>query len=203
MNRKKLLILTPVLIGVAFSLFAVWFFGFEKIEFGDAEDYVNAANAILHGTSYPRQSVAHPMFRPPLFPYFIAAVRSVFPDSIIAVKLFQAFLHGATVFVVYKIVYEILRREIPAFFGALVCAVNPLLVAHTVDFYTEPLHAFLCASAMLLLVKFLKNDKFLYLKAAGAGAFRLGDAESSGNFGRRGLFDCRHRFDAVKGHQKS
>jgi hypothetical protein len=84
--------------------------------------------------------------------------------------LFQALLHGATVFVIFKIVYEVLQKETPAFFGAMICAVNPLLAAHTVDFYTEPLHTFLCASAMWLLVKFLKDDKFLYWKAFGTGA---------------------------------
>jgi len=165
MNGRKLLALTSVLIGISFSIFAIWYFGFEKVEFGDAEDYINAANAFLNGTPYPRQSVFHPMFRPPLFSFLIAVIWSVFPDSIIAVKLFQAVLHGATVFVIYKIAREVTRKETPAFFGAMICAVNPLLAAHTVDFYTEPLHTFLCASAMLLLVKFLKNDESLFFKA--------------------------------------
>lgn len=148
MSRKNLTIILPVVTAIILSIFAVRFFGFEKVEFGDAQDYINAANSFLNGTPYPRQSVAHPMFRPPLFPYFIAAIWAVFPNSVVAVKLFQAILHGATVFVIYKIAYEVLRKEIPAFFGAMVCAINPLLVAHTVDFYTEPLHTFLCALAM-------------------------------------------------------
>lgn len=159
MNVKKRLGLLPVFVAVAFSIAAIWFFGFETVEFGDTEDYVNAANAFLNGTPYPRRSIFHPMFRPPLFPVFVSAVWTFFPESVVAVKLAQALLHGATIFVVYKIVYEVLRREIPALCGALVCAVNPLLVAHTVDFYTEPLHTFLCAAAMFWLVRLLKTDK--------------------------------------------
>lgn len=170
MNRKRLFILISVTVAAVFSLFAIAFFGFEKVEFGDAQDYVNAANSFLHGTPYPRRSIAHPMFRPPLFPALIAAIWSIFPQSVVAVKLFQTLLHAATVFVAFKIVYEILRREIPAFFGALICAVNPLLAAHTVDFFTEPLHTFLCALAMLLLVKFLKADENLYRRAFAVGA---------------------------------
>ncbi|MDQ6785595.1 MAG: glycosyltransferase family 39 protein [Acidobacteriota bacterium] len=169
MNGKKWFVLIPVLIGIALSIFAIWFYGFEKVEFGDAEDYINAANTFLNGTPYPRVSVVHPMFRPPLFPVFISIIWLVFPNSVIAVKIAQAFLHGATVFVIYKIAFEVLRKEIPAFFGALVCAVNPLLVAHTVDFYTEPLHTFLCALAMFWLVKFLKGDVRLFLYALSAG----------------------------------
>ncbi|MEO7658645.1 MAG: glycosyltransferase family 39 protein, partial [Pyrinomonadaceae bacterium] len=135
----------------------------------DTNDYINAANAFLNGTPYPLQSIAHPMFRPPLFPLFIAGVWSIFPESVIAIKVAQALLHGATVLVVYKIIFEVVRKETQALLGALVCSVNPLLVAHTVDFYTEPLHTFLCALGMYLLLKLLKNSKFLYPKAAGAG----------------------------------
>lgn len=159
----------PCLVAIAFSLFAIWFFGFEKVEFGDAEDYINAANSFLNGTPYPLRSVFHPMFRPPLYPMFIAAVWTIFPESVIAVKAAQALLHGATALLAYKTVYTVLRREKPAFLGALVVAVNPLLAGHTVDFYTEPLHTFLCALAMFLLVKFLRDDKSLYLRAIGVG----------------------------------
>src|SRR5688500_11042133 len=132
--KKKLFALFPVLIGFIFSILFILYFGAEKVEFGDTEDYVNGANAFLNGTPYPRVSVFHPMFRPPLFSGFVAFVWLVFPQSIFAVKIFQAILHAATVYVIYKTAFEILRKQAPAFFGALVCAVNPLLLAHTVDF---------------------------------------------------------------------
>ena len=169
MVGKNWTLIIPCLVGIAFSLVAISFFGWEKVEFGDAEDYVNAANSFLNGTPYPLRSVFHPMFRPPLYPMFIAGIWSIFPESIIAVKLGQALLHGATVFIAYKTVFEVLRKEKPAFLGALGVAVNPLLAAHTVDFYTEPLHTFLCALAMFLLIKFLRDDRALYLKAVGVG----------------------------------
>jgi Dolichyl-phosphate-mannose-protein mannosyltransferase len=165
MLKKYWTIILPCLIAVAFSLFTISYFGWEKKDFGDTEDYINGANAFLNHTQYPLRSVFHPMFRPPMFSYLIACVWLIFPNSIIAIKITQVLLHAATVFIAYKTVYEILRKEIPAFFGASVVAVNPLLAAHTVDFYTEPLHTFLCILAMFLLVKFLQNDKFLFFKA--------------------------------------
>lgn len=170
MLRKNWTLFVPCIIGIVFSVFAIFYFGVEKVDFGDTQDYINAANSFLNGTPYPRQSEFHPMFRPPLFPFFISIIWSIFPNSILAVKLAQALLHGATVFLAFKIVYKIVQKKVPAFFGAMICAVNPLLLAHTTDFYTEPLHTFLCASAMFFLVKLLKDDKSAYLNAFYGGA---------------------------------
>jgi 4-amino-4-deoxy-L-arabinose transferase-like glycosyltransferase len=173
-SKKHLAVLIPVLIAIGCAMGMIWIFGFKKVVFGDANDYMTAAKSFLNGLPYPRRSEFHPMFRPPLYPIFIAAVWKIFPDSIVAVKVAQALLHGATCFLVYRIAYELLRNHVPAFLGALVCAVNPLLAAHTVDFFTEPLHTFLLALAMLFIVKLLKYDEGLYLNAALAGvAFGL------------------------------
>lgn len=169
MLKKNLPVIVIILTAFSFSVLAIWFYGVDKIDFGDTDDYINAASAFLHNTPYPRTSIQHPMFRPPLFPLFVAAIWSVFPNSILAVKLAQSMLHAAACLVIYKIAFEILKKRTPAFLGALLCAVNPLLLGHTTDFYTEPLHTFLCAAAMLMLVKFLKDDRFLYWYAISAG----------------------------------
>jgi|GEM_PF-1653007 len=173
-SKNRLIALVPVGIAILFAVFASWVFGFDKISFGDANDYIAAAKSFLNGAPYPRQSEFHPMFRPPLYPLFIAGVWNFFPDSTIAIKIAQAFLHAATCLAVYRIGWEILQKPIPALLGALVCAINPLLAAHTVDFYTEPLHTFLMVLGMLFTVRVLKNSKFLYANAAAAGiAFGL------------------------------
>lgn len=171
MLGKKSLALIPVFVGIAFAVLLSWIYGFEKAVFGDANDYMAAAKSFLTATPYPRQSEFHPMFRPPLYPLFIAGVWSVFPDSIVAVKFAQALLHGATAFVIYQIVWEVLRKRFAAFLAALVYAINPLPAAHTVDFFTEPLHTFLFALAMFFIVRLLKGGKFLYLNAVLAGIF--------------------------------
>ena len=157
--------LIPCLVGISFSIFAVWFFGFERIAFGDANDYINSANSILNGTPYPRGGEFHPVFRAPVFPAFIALVWSIFPNSVVAFKIAQVLLHGATCLVIYKIVFELLRKQTPAFLASLICAVNPLLFGHTVDFFSEPLQTFLIALSVFVLVKLLKSDERLYYKA--------------------------------------
>ena len=167
--KRHWVALIPVFIGIAFSLTAILYAGSEKAEFGDARDYINAAHSFLNGIPYPRISFSQPMFRPPLFPLWMAAIWSVFPNSIFAVKIAQVLLHGGTVFVAYRIVYEILRKKTPALMGAFICAINPLLVAYTLDIYTEPLYTFLCALGMLLVVKLLKSDSRWFLHALGAG----------------------------------
>lgn len=169
MLRKLLSAYVPVIIALGFALTLCYVYGFERADFGDANDYINAAKSFLTGAPYPLRSEFHPMFRPPLYPLFIAGLWSIFQESNVAVKIAQAFLHGATCLVVFQIVWEVLKRQAPAFLAALVTAINPLLAAHTVDFFTEPLHTFLLALAMLFIVKLLKGGKFLYFNAAFAG----------------------------------
>lgn len=161
--------LIPFLIGTAFALLVIYALGVNRVEFGDANDYIASARAFLDGTPYPRQGECHPMFRPPLFPLLIAGVWSVFPDSIIAFKFAQALLHGATCLVAFLLVYELLRKKLPALIGSLLCAINPLMAAHTADFYTEPLHTFLFALGILFVARMLRRDEKLFLNAVLAG----------------------------------
>ncbi len=169
MFKRLSLLFVPSLLGILLSILFIGIYGVFKIEFGDSNDYINAANSFVNGTPYPLQSEFHPMYRPPMFPYLIAIVWLIFPQSILAIKITQVFLHVGTIIIAYKTIYEVLQKHYASFFGALLVAINPLLVAHTVDFYTEPLHTFLCILAMFLLVKMLKADKFMYFAAFYAG----------------------------------
>ena len=164
-SNKTWLVILPVLAGVSLALLAIFYFGVDRVEFGDAKDYINSANAILHGTPYPRRGDFHPVFRAPVFPAFIALVWSIFPDSIVAFKIAQACLHGLTCFVIYKITFEVAKKHFPALLAAGICAIDPLLFGHTVDFFSEPLQVFLVALSTFGLIKSLKSDDRLYFKA--------------------------------------
>lgn len=165
MRKENYLAFLPAALAFVVAFAAVWFYGFEKVAFGDALDYMDAANSILNGTAYPRRGEFHPVFRAPVFPSFIALVWTFFPNSAIAFKIAQIFLHGAGCFVVYKITFELVRKIFPAFLAATVCAVNPLLFGHTVDFYSESLQILLVALSFFVLVKILKSDERLYYKS--------------------------------------
>lgn len=169
MLNRKWTILIPSIVGFALSVAAIWLYGFERADFGDAADYIAAAKSILDGTPYPRRGDFHPVFRAPVFPAFVALVWTIFYESVVAFKIAQAVLHAATCFVIYRTIYELVGRNAPAFFGALLCAVNPLLFGHTVDFFSEPLQTLLVALSIFVLIKLLKSDERLYLKAVALG----------------------------------
>jgi hypothetical protein len=171
MSKKKIVVLFPAFLAIILSIFAIWFYGFERVEFGDAADYIDAANSILNGTAYPRHGEFHPVFRAPVFPAFIALIWTVFPKSLIAFKIAQAFLIGASCFVIYKITYELVQKNSPAFLAASICAVNPLLFGHTVDFYSEPLQILLVAISIFILIKLLKSEEKLFYKSVLLGIF--------------------------------
>lgn len=162
---KKYCSLFPVILGFGVSILAIVYFGIERVEFGDANDYINSANSILNGTPYPLRGDFHPVFRAPVFPAFIALVWTFFPNSILAFKIAQAILHGALCFVIFRITFELVKKTLPAFIAASICAVNPLLFGHTVDFFSEPLQNLLIAISTYILILVLKSQERLYYKA--------------------------------------
>ncbi len=155
----------PSIAGFIVSILAIIYFGVEKVEFGDANDYIASANSILQGTPYPLRGDFHPVFRAPVFPAFIALIWTFFPKSILAFKIAQAILHAATCWLIFKITFELVKKHLPAFLAAGICAVNPLLFGHTVDFFSEPLQNFLVALSTFILILLLKSEEKLYLKA--------------------------------------
>lgn len=155
----------PVVLGFGVSILAILYFGAERIEFGDANDYINSAKSILNGTPYPLRGDFHPVFRAPVFPAFIALIWSVFPDNIPAFKIAQAILHASFCFVIFRITFELVKKNLPSFFAASFCAVNPLLFGHTVDFFSEPLQNLLVALSTLFLIKLLNSVENLYPRA--------------------------------------
>ncbi|MBV9956846.1 MAG: hypothetical protein JO360_00440, partial [Acidobacteria bacterium] len=53
-ESHRLWALIPALVGVACALVAIRAFGFQRVEFGDANDYITAARTFLDGMPYPR-----------------------------------------------------------------------------------------------------------------------------------------------------
>jgi len=161
-NEQKWTIILPSVLGFLLAVLAIFIVGINKVDFADAKDYIIAANSILQDFSYPRQSLALPFFRPPLYSFFISLIWLVFQDSIAAVKIAQAILHGLTCWFIYKIVFEIFKNKKLGAFCSLICAFNPLLLFHTTEIQTETLHTFLIAAAVFLLTKILYQDKISF-----------------------------------------
>ncbi len=168
-NNQKWLIILPPVLGFLLAVLVVFIVGANKVGFADAKDYLRAASSILQDFSYPRESPGWPFFRPPLYSFFISSIWLIFQDSIVAVKIAQAFLHGLTCWVIYKIVFEIFKNKRLGAFCSLICAVNPLLLFHTAEIQTETLHTFLISVAVFLLTKILYQDKISFHLALALG----------------------------------
>src|SRR6187399_323688 len=83
--------------------------GAERSNFVDSEDYIAAAQMILHQGRYPDVG-SLPFFRAPLYPLFLTGIWGVFGESFLIVKLFQILLHAASAFFVMRTA-EIVSRN--------------------------------------------------------------------------------------------
>jgi len=173
-SSKNLIQILVFFGGILISLTAIFLTGAEKVSFGDAEDYILAANALLRDIGdYPASGICLPFFRPPFYPFFITSIWLVFPKSILAVKIAQGMIFGANCWIIYRIGFALSQNATAAALGALVFLLNPFFVLHVTDIQTETLHTFLFSSAMLILVKILTTKAVFHKivwKASAVGA---------------------------------
>lgn len=123
--------------------------GWEKVKFGDAQDYIDAGIAFGSTGQFPRQT-SLPFFRPPLYPLMIAAVWSLFPSKIIiALKVAQIIIHLLTVGIILRIAKEFKLTNMQSFFAGMFYGLDPFVLRCATDIQTEPLHALLISAALL------------------------------------------------------
>jgi asparagine N-glycosylation enzyme membrane subunit Stt3 len=148
---------------------AIIVIGPQRTDFSDSGDYINAAQCLLRDGFYPEQGTL-PFFRAPLYPVMLAGVWWILPGSVIAVKVVQAILHSITAIIVYRSGLGIFGSKNAAFAGAIIAAVNPLLLYSSAAIQTEVLHTVLIAAAVYfsavgILLK--ENNKPIYAIIAG------------------------------------
>ncbi|MBX3278754.1 MAG: glycosyltransferase family 39 protein [Acidobacteria bacterium] len=170
-ERKYVGQFLPLTVGACLAASVIIFVvGPHTVNFGDAGDYMAAAQRVLDNQHYPRES-SLPFFRPPFYPYFIAAVWILVPGSVLAVKLVQAILFGLTCWLLYRIgglLYG--ENHQAALIGAMLYALNPLALLQVGDIQTESLHAFLVALGVYSLMIALRGDAVNHKWALFAGA---------------------------------
>jgi len=162
------------LVGVVLALATILVYGLHEVHFGDARDYMRAAQSLLHHGTYPREASLS-FFRPPLYPLLIAAIWWIGPDgSVAAIKLVQAALFGVTCWLLYRIALEVTGNRSLAAAGALLYAINPFALLQTADVQTETFHTTLVAAGVLLVTMTLYRTGRATPAAIGAGlAFGL------------------------------
>jgi hypothetical protein len=152
--RHNWILITILLTALLFGLAIVIATGLSTANFGDANDYLNAAYAIEKGLPYPREGGNWPFFRPPGYPFAIATIWNITGISGISIlKLLNVFCHVASSYLVFKISKLEIRHAI-SLFCAFLYAVNPFSLYQLSGISTEPLITFLfLAFAYLLLRK--------------------------------------------------
>lgn len=167
--RRWPLIIWPVLGGLLTASLAVYVIGPQKAAFGDAADYLAAAQSLVTQHSYPR-TASLPFFRPPLYPLFIAALWLLKPGSVIVIKIGQILLFASTCGLLYRIGRQLGARSTAACLGGLLYAVNPFTLLPVTDVQTETLHTFLVTLGIYLLLRWLGTMQNAWLTLGAAGA---------------------------------
>lgn len=140
----------------------------------DALDYDRHARSIAAGDGYPVSTIAvgsrETAFRPPLFPYLLAAVYRISGDSVTAGRVLGALIGVAVVLLVYLLADVLWGRRV-ALVGAGLAAIFPPLVLLALPLLSES--AFLALELAVVLAGVLsarRGGSLGWAAAAGAAS---------------------------------
>lgn len=126
----------------------------------DSGDWISLANSILHGTAYAST------YRGPLYPVFLAGIFGVFGQSILAVRLAQAFLGALTCLLVYAVAKKVFGRKTGIAAGAIT-VFYPYLIYQTGDILSESLFTFLVALSVYCILEIHERPSLDAVMAGG------------------------------------
>ena len=117
---------------------------------GDSQDYVDAALALVRGAAYP-ESASLPYWRPPGYPFAIAAIWAVLPQSELIVLVIQSVLDGLGSLLLAGILIRLYGNR-AAVLGQLWYALYPPFIQYAITLQTETWFqvAILALTALLL-----------------------------------------------------
>ncbi|HEX8155195.1 MAG TPA: hypothetical protein VF698_18830, partial [Thermoanaerobaculia bacterium] len=116
-----------------------------QLTFGDARDYVAAAESLCSKGVYPERGNL-PFFRAPGLPFFIAAVTACEPSRTRVILYALAVCDALTVLVIFLLA----RSSLAA---AAIAAFHPLFIAGVTDIRSEPLFMLLLTLSILYLLR--------------------------------------------------
>jgi len=115
--------------------------GFDRVEFGDARDYIDTAASLCESGTYPSQGNL-PFFRAPGLPFFIALSTACHPRNIALIKLALALVDSLTVALMVLLSFSAFRSMRAAILAGLAAALYPLFIVSITDVRSEPLFMF-------------------------------------------------------------
>ncbi len=157
-EKRPRLLVALLALGLAARLFAAFAFAGDA---GDGPGYEHLGYNWFHHASYSlAESEPYPpsTARTPGYPAFVGAVYLVAPNNRAAVRVAQALLDCATVYLVYLIALRLRRsgRPLTAAAIAALCPFTIILVSYVL---TETLTTFLAAAVLLLALDALETER--------------------------------------------
>lgn len=146
-------VLLVVFIALAFVVRLGYLVGFGALNDPLSYDeltYNNLAQSLAAGNGFSINGKAT-AFRPPGYPFFVAALYRIVGPSFVMVRLAQAVLAAVTLIFVYAIGKRLFNPRV-GLIAAFCAAVYPLLVVMTGELYSEVLFTFLLALTVWLMV---------------------------------------------------
>ena len=171
MRSRTFTLLSLIVAALAIRLLAIGAFGLERVEFGDAYDYLATATSLCESGSYPAQGNL-PFFRAPGLPFFIAGATFCDPSKIGQLKIALAIVDSLTVALIAILAFLVWRSEGAALAAGIAAAVYPLFIASVTDVRTEPLFMFLMTLALVALDR-SSNRRWCLLAGASLAAAAL------------------------------
>jgi 4-amino-4-deoxy-L-arabinose transferase-like glycosyltransferase len=125
--------------------------------FGDPTDFDRCAWSLAQGHGYCTSLFAAPgsasAFRPPGYPFLLAAVYSVFGHSLTAARLLACVLGGGTAALAALLALAVTERRAVAWLAGVLVAIAPSLIAISGSLLSENLFCPLALAVALLLLR--------------------------------------------------
>ncbi|MEK7546294.1 MAG: glycosyltransferase [Patescibacteria group bacterium] len=161
-----------MLAALAFAVRAAYVTIFHQVKIpgGDGEIYLGLSD-LVRGLvdDVPSAPIYYPIF----YPHFLAAVRVLFGEDLVWIRLWQAAFSAATVFVMTLSARRWIGREAVVPTG-LLAASYPAMVLESGVIYTETTYTFWLTSAVALAILAVEGRRFAHALYAGAAFVAAG-----------------------------
>lgn len=155
-HKRAIFFILPLCLLV--RLLTVWTIDPTGSDTVDGLDYHTSAISIINGFGYPLHG-SLPFVRPPLYPFLLSAVYSVFShQTYLTARILNAFLDTAACFVFYKLIILIWDNRRTAILASLIYVFNPLYLFFSARVRVEALFILLVAAGVYYLIREYKKD---------------------------------------------
>jgi hypothetical protein len=161
-NYRRMVILLIIIAGLGFT-FVLSFTRFGLGTTGDSVHYIMGAQNLLVGKGYSRISGADEIrpitMAPPFYSIVMSILGLIGGDILEGVRILQAFLFSANIFLVGIIIFRYTRSVWASLFGAVIMLMTSNLIVHHGFVLTEALFIFLLLVVIYCVASYFDTNK--------------------------------------------